>query len=549
MIDNTKVYVNLSDGYIYAFNSSNDAFESTGVLYQERGISNHSVGFDKINFIDYGSMEENLFNGEYYKTRWIDSTSGKVSTTSADTILTITKIDKNQLYDIETSGIHDRFTVGLCNSFKIGNDVDVIYADNSTQGNEFIQVYNEGYEYLIIGLYATNQTPSLTININNDVVSIDDYYDQKLRYSYNNNYWVDSTNGNITQPPLDTTLVVVNIGHADELNIQTLGTHDRFTVALSDVFVNGGVADIVYANNSTTGNESYSLKSDGHNFLLIGVSASGQRPKVNITRKKVGKRGIAPTSNNSYSGKYLEDESVSNSKLQEVSPSKLMFLDESLRTIGVTELQETGVDFRNGAYYLFDSETKFRLYRVTLSPNMHIKIKCNGSDNEEFKVLVTNEVITKSMLQESDYRIDQVLNENDHTNEFEFFNDENGKELYVFLGSNSVESTISVSTSEFKSKIPLESSGASYSGGTGIEKTREVYPIMFGVKISNERDVTRGFNETPRPVGWLYYTPEEPYEILYANGSPENMKHLCYWDKSVTWDGNRSPEWYRPFIT
>lgn len=84
----------------------------------------------------------------------------------------------------------------------------------------------------------------------------------------------------------------------------------------------------------------------------------------------------------------------------------------------------------------------------------------------------------------------------------------------------------------------------------GITKNKEVYPILFGVKTTNEKDVfSPNGAEVPRPIGWLYYIPEAPYEILYASGSPENMKHLCYWNTDLPMNGYRTPESYRPFIT
>ena len=79
---------------------------------------------------------------------------------------------------------------------------------------------------------------------------------------------------------------------------------------------------------------------------------------------------------------------------------------------------------------------------------------------------------------------------------------------------------------------------------TGITKTKEVYPVLAAVKTVNDRD-----NEIPRPIGWLYIVPEPPYRMLYASGSPDNMKYLCDWDITKTYDGNRDPSWYRAFIT
>ena len=67
--------------------------------------------------------------------------------------------------------------------------------------------------------------------------------------------------------------------------------------------------------------------------------------------------------------------------------------------------------------------------------------------------------------------------------------------------------------------------------------------------MSTERDVVNGYeNESPRPIGWLYYHPET-YKFYYANGTPNSPKYLFDWDFNVTWNGTSTPTQYRPFIT
>ena len=71
MIDNTKNYVNLADGFIYIFNSGN--FEKSNLKYQELGLSNNQVTLNNLsksiqsNFIlrDYAIRYETLEKNKY----------------------------------------------------------------------------------------------------------------------------------------------------------------------------------------------------------------------------------------------------------------------------------------------------------------------------------------------------------------------------------------------------------------------------------------------------------------------------------------------------
>ncbi len=59
MTDPTRLYVNISDGYIYAHNSNLDAFESTGILYQATGTNE----FPAKNLIKNGDFSEGIAGG------------------------------------------------------------------------------------------------------------------------------------------------------------------------------------------------------------------------------------------------------------------------------------------------------------------------------------------------------------------------------------------------------------------------------------------------------------------------------------------------------
>ena len=83
---------------------------------------------------------------------------------------------------------------------------------------------------------------------------------------------------------------------------------------------------------------------------------------------------------------------------------------------------------------------------------------------------------------------------------------------------------------------------------TGITNTKENYPVLCTVKMSNEKDITKGFSESPRPIGWLYYNPVT-YDFYYSSGVSDKPEFLFSWDASKTWDKSSNPSQYRAFIT
>ena len=84
MIDTTKTYVNISDGYIYLYNSTTSKFEKSSLQYQATGLNDKSVDITKLeekiqNKFEKETTETDIIGGELsiskYMINGVDSTS------------------------------------------------------------------------------------------------------------------------------------------------------------------------------------------------------------------------------------------------------------------------------------------------------------------------------------------------------------------------------------------------------------------------------------------------------------------------------------------
>lgn len=84
MIDTTKTYVNITDGYIYLYNSTTSNFEKSSLQYQATGLSDKSVDITKLeekiqNKFEKETTETDIIGGELsiskYMINGVDSTS------------------------------------------------------------------------------------------------------------------------------------------------------------------------------------------------------------------------------------------------------------------------------------------------------------------------------------------------------------------------------------------------------------------------------------------------------------------------------------------
>lgn len=84
MIDTTKTYVNISDGYIYLYNSTTSNFEKSSLQYQATGLNDKSVDITKLeekiqNKFEKETTETDIIGGELsiskYMINGVDSTS------------------------------------------------------------------------------------------------------------------------------------------------------------------------------------------------------------------------------------------------------------------------------------------------------------------------------------------------------------------------------------------------------------------------------------------------------------------------------------------
>ena len=327
------------------------------------------------------------------------------------------------------------------------------------------------------------------------------------------NLWVytNGTNGLYQQDGLVS--AVIKLEEDSVMDVSTIGNHNRFTLALLDSPFDDTAQEIIHWNSSTKGNEHFVFRNKKHKFLLICLN-SDETNKPDLIVKELNK-------SIEFNQELDTDVSKPNSSWY-VNADTNIWTDLGIKT-GVIKpvLKDSKIRIKTDGIH-----NRFAVYTFE---------KYNNRPSEPTKIYPTG------------------TNLNSTGNEsIEFYN-VLGNYVYIYVTTSANAYTPDVTiTQEFMSmgtgKIQTESVVDVYSSSTGIEQAKEVHPVMFGVKMSNERDKSRGYSETPRPVGWLYYHPEN-LQLLYASGSPENMRYLCEWNFDVTWNGTSKPEHYRPFIS
>lgn len=351
---------------------------------------------------------------------------------------------------------------------------------------------------------------------------------------YYQNWWIDYIKEGIVSATTTRSVIYEIPKNVQEIKIQTLGEHNRFVVALANDISLGSVATVLYkgvnGDGASVGNETYIATTNGYKYLVVGISTSGTKIPVTFTVRE--KEIEMATSDDVNKNQIKEKEDYA------VYTKKQTLVD------GYNHYVNKRFNFKNNFVY---DDINPRSIAYEIPANSSIKIETIGSHNRFVVALVPDlEHLTKGLLLYAGENNDGISTGD------ETFNVENTgyKYLMVTLSTSgtkvpvhlTVDENLKLATTDFVNKMGTSSI-------TGIGKTKEVYPVMFGVKMSNERDVSKGYSETPRPLGWLYYIPEAPYKIMYADGSPDNMKHIFNWDQSVTWNGISTPNQYRPFIT
>ena len=237
------------------------------------------------------------------------------------------------------------------------------------------------------------------------------------------------------------------------------------------------------------------------------------------------------------------DHKISTTEVEDraITPNKTDFYQKN-----EVESQVVGGDiFDNGdgTYSLRLGGKGVFIRKIKIAPFDYVRVKTDGTNNR-FRMAVMNSDNAPSGI------VDRIIVADDSVTEYSFYNDALGKEVYVYISlhSNYVPDvtfetySFKMLTTEQPKNFELEISTIINNGG--IKATKSEYPILFGVKMSNERK-----NEHPRPIGWLYYMNKEPYDIYYADGHPDKLEYLFTWNKDVTYGGDKTPMNYSPFIT
>lgn len=473
-----------------------------------------------INFKD----SENIFSGQFGDD-WFDTVNSYL-TNSTGGVSAIVKIKPQVVYEIKTTGVHNVFRVGFLNNIALGEPV-YLYKNEvnvSRERKAFIRNEND-YEYMIICLnsdtYGGGGTPQLSVKEMNSEKS----YNRQVTEDASPYYvkeWINFETDSWASVADDRS-VIYPILKNSTVKIQTVGAHNRFTIYTSKDSCRIGSSNPlhrVYVKEQTEGDEKYEFHNTEDDYVIIGIANNGSKPKVMITQE-------FPVI--SEAKEY--DELISVSK--KVLPTR--------------KYKGTAIALIGSDYFITASHSQS--FASLIKPNTHYKITVLGN-NTDFLVATIDEEITPSLLLKGNFKITNMLNTEKTIREFDFVSNSTDVDLLIYLGSVGVTASVILEEVTTALKYPLEeiSDGQERRQGHGITETKEIYPVMCAVKMSNGNDVSNGNPQIPRPVGWLYYNPSNS-DIYYAHGSPDNMKFLCEWKKDVTWDKASDCSQYRPFIT
>lgn len=513
-------------------------------------LADNAVTYDKQDVLK-ADLGENLFSGVYHK-RWIDSTTGSYGV-NEQTSLAIIPIENGKIYQVTTRGTHDRFVVSLLNDVaNFNGTADVRYAAISTTGNNSFRFRNnDNYSFLAVGVSASNEEPDLSVICLNSKVLLNEVNKQDLSKKYVNKY-MNYLTGKILEEDSDRG-IITQVLRGSTITIETLGEHDRFAIGGFNHQEN--TAGVIYKGSGdgvSSGYENYTFINNDYDFIIINISSNGLfKPPVNMT-ESLPKSIEISQEEKTIKSERLENYSIHYKKQNFIrSESKGFKNDVTLsKGISVIELldkyENKWVNYNTGK--LMDVSTP-RSIVCEIPKNSEIKIETFGY-HDRFTVTLMNNSISGSL--------GEVIFAGPNSD-----GTSSGNETFTFKNTNHSIVVIGISSSSIRpwARLTIEEDDIQLATmedlkthntsevDTGITNVTETYPVLFGVKMSNSHDVAASIADNPRPIGWLYYTPTYPYKLIYANGTPDNMKFLCYWDESVTWDGISSPEKYRPFIT
>lgn len=414
-----------------------------------------------------------------------------------------------------------------------------------------------------------------------DVVSVDDdgYLILRTVTDVSNMYvneWINHFRGDWTIVDSERS-VIAPIRKNARVKIETIGEHDRFTVATSQ-YGSAASANNVFRSihvNGTDGvnegNETYEFVNDDDTYIIIGISTGNQKPVVKITQ--TFEEGTKRTVNHLTEGFPKLKNEVVNSDFSNGTAnwSAVGASFETIGSVGKMTATTTYGDVRqtlgertqgNKIYVSVDVKSTSSRVGLTLNGSSLPIPQAKSKGNGRFEKL---SFIIDAPVTSSNWYVGVVDTRQSGWNEIEFKNfivmdltklygknNEPSLTEIDFIVDNYLGGSLSGSVENYVTLKKISdtkrsnSTSTVASGDTGITKTKEVYPVLYSVKTTNALDGESA--DSPRPIGWLYYHPET-LDFYYASGSPKNMRYLFTWDKSITWDGSREPDWYRAAIT
>lgn len=579
--------------YVWKGSAWEDFGEYQGVEVKDGSItssklSDGAVTYDKQNLYKVRNSD-NLFTGEFTDL-WPEHPSGTLRL-EENAFAGVIPIKSGKRYKIKTLDKSNRFTISMHYTIGVGSFGENIYRRGNvdTMTTQELYVTNEkDYNFLLVGVSNGEAPPRLVVE---EVATEETFFvdEKKEVSSYFINEWISTINFLWINNVADR-IIVHPIYKNAKIKVETFGEHERFVIFgtqqpnRAQNIGSPQPVPIYIKKSITEGNESFEFYNSDHNYIVIGLREDSStqyvtQPKVyltqtieeNVMEDKLHNEVAIPAFNsltnvleNGNFKNGLEGWTVEPGVEVDIKNGYASFIPSG-KSEGVFQTFGRVV----GRKYYFSATFKTTSTRAGLRINFGMAEDTyhTGSGKFETHSLAysspsTNRVrigiVDEGESPNSRIDIKQITvidltsvfgvgNEPDAAlmdriieNYYNGFVDSSGGH-YIAPSKILLDNTKDIS--RLKKHGVINNSNSVSQGSTGIEQSQEIYPVMFGVKMTNERT-----DDVPRPIGWLYYHPETT-DLYYANGKPDNLKFLCKWNREITWDGTSGPSRYRPFIT
>ena len=309
MTDVKRIYVNTSDGYIYAHNGT--SWQSTGTLYQATGIQTRSITPEKTDFIKLGKNKAftDLLTGMTV------TAGGAAVTSSSSGYVHVSLLEPNKTYTITKFEGGNRFRIATFLTLPNVNDLPLasVYGhegseETTKQTHTFTNT--QGANFLVLYTGATSKIPPVQVEegeISTNYEAFDwdmnvfgkEKNDILLKTGKNlsNNQYVDGLAVDVALPRVSETTVrtktlIVPIENGKEYTLTKFQGGNRFRLVLVDEYPSpeklplGGYFHQFLPDNAPS-IISYTFKNEGGrnkiNYLVLQTNTSSiDTPHVQV---------------------------------------------------------------------------------------------------------------------------------------------------------------------------------------------------------------------------------------------------------------------------